>query len=70
MDNPYEALERIFHEPSRLAIMSELCAVHQGLAFNELKERCGLTDGNLSRHLAALEKAHAENPRPNPVNFI
>ena len=50
-DNPFEALERIFHEPSRMAIMSALCAADGGLTFNELKERCALTDGNLNRHL-------------------
>src|SRR5438309_10162620 len=29
----------------------------QGLAFAELKQLCGLTDGNLSRHLAVLQEA-------------
>jgi gluconolactonase len=28
-----------------------------GLAFSELKRLCGLTDGNLSRHLSVLEEA-------------
>ena len=51
----YEALERIFHEPNRLAILSALCAVRGGLTFNELKEQCHLTDGNLNRHLKVLE---------------
>ncbi len=58
-DNPYASLERIFHEPSRLAIMSALCSADEGVAFNELKEDCNLTDGNLSRHLKALEDAGA-----------
>ncbi len=58
-ENPYAALERIFHEPNRLAIMSALCAHADGLTFNELKEDCGLTDGNLNRHLKALEEAKA-----------
>jgi DNA-binding transcriptional ArsR family regulator len=58
-ENPYEALERIFHEPNRLAIMSALCRASHGLTFTELKEECGLTDGNLSRHLKALEDAGA-----------
>ena len=58
-DNPYSALERIFHEPNRLAIMSALCGSTEGLTFNELKEECALTDGNLSRHLKALEEAKA-----------
>lgn len=51
----HEALERIFHEPSRLAIMSALCAAPDGLTFNDLKNACNLTDGNLSRHLTVLE---------------
>jgi len=56
---PHEALEPIFHEPHRLAIMSALCAAAEGLTFNELKQDCGLTDGNLSRHLKALLDADA-----------
>lgn len=58
-ENPYAALERIFHEPNRLAIMSALCGADDGLTFNELKETCDLTDGNLSRHLKTLEDADA-----------
>lgn len=56
-NNVYEALERIFHEPNRLAIMSALCATREGLTFNDLKETCRLTDGNLNRHLKVLEEA-------------
>ncbi|MDD2707736.1 MAG: transcriptional regulator [Verrucomicrobiae bacterium] len=56
-ENPYAALEKIFHEPSRLAIMSALCAAADGLTFNEIKKQCDLTDGNLSRHLKVLEEA-------------
>ena len=56
----YDALERIFHEPNRLAIMSALCgAGKNGLTFNELKEQCRLTDGNLNRHLKVLEESEA-----------
>jgi DNA-binding transcriptional ArsR family regulator len=58
-DNPYSALEPIFHEPNRLAIMSALCNAPRGLTFTELKTECNLTDGNLSRHLKALEEAKA-----------
>ena len=57
--NPYSALERLFHEPSRLAIMSSLGGAVDGLTFNELKQQCDLTDGNLSRHLQTLEEAGA-----------
>ena len=52
-----EALERLFHEPNRLAIISALCAAERGLTFSELKASCRLTDGNLNRHLKALEEA-------------
>ena len=58
-DNPYDALEKIFHEPNRLAIMSALCAADEGLSFTELKSECSLTDGNLNRHLKVLEDAGA-----------
>ncbi len=57
--NPYDALERIFHEPHRLAIMSALCGAVEGRSFNELKSECDLTDGNLSRHLKTLEESGA-----------
>ncbi len=56
---PYEALDRLFHEPNRLAIVSTLCMAEQGLPFTELRDRCHLTDGNLNRHLKALEEAGA-----------
>jgi len=57
--NPFENIEKIFHEPNRLSIMSALCASDNGMTFNELKNICGLTDGNLSRHLKVLEEAGA-----------
>ena len=56
---PFEALERIFHEPNRLAIMSTLCASDDPITFVELKEQCSLTDGNLNRHLKVLEESGA-----------
>lgn len=58
-ESPYDALEKIFHEPNRLAIMSAVCAAGEGLTFNELKDACNLTDGNLNRHLKVLEEAGA-----------
>ena len=51
-----DALERVFHEPSRMAIVSVLCASRGGMTFTELRDRCGLTDGNLSRHVKMLEE--------------
>jgi DNA-binding MarR family transcriptional regulator len=53
----YEGLDRIFHEKARLGIVSSLAGHGDGLTFTELKSLCGLTDGNLSRHLAVLEEA-------------
>ncbi len=59
MNNPSDILEKIFHEPNRLSIMSALCASDKGISFNEIREACGLTDGNLSRHLKALDESGA-----------
>jgi DNA-binding transcriptional ArsR family regulator len=53
----YEGLDRIFHEKARLGIVSSLAAHADGLTFSELKSLCGLTDGNLSRHLQVLDEA-------------
>lgn len=47
-------LDRVFHERGRLAICSTLIAHPGGIAFTALQETCGLTDGNLNRHLHAL----------------
>ena len=58
-ENPFQALEKIFHEPNRLAIMSALCAADDGLSFSELKQACDLTDGNLNRHLKVLKESDA-----------
>lgn len=57
--DPYGALQRVFHEPNRLAIMSALGGAVSGLSFRQLKDQCHLTDGNLSRHLKTLEDASA-----------
>jgi DNA-binding MarR family transcriptional regulator len=53
----YEGLERVIHEKARLSIMTSLAAHPTGLLFNDLKECCALTDGNLSRHLQVLNEA-------------
>lgn len=53
----YDGLERVFHEKARLGIMSSLVTHPKGLLFNDLKELCRLTDGNLSRHLQVLHEA-------------
>jgi DNA-binding MarR family transcriptional regulator len=53
----YEGLERVIHEKARLSIMTSLGAHPAGLLFNDLKDLCALTDGNLSRHLQVLHDA-------------
>jgi DNA-binding HxlR family transcriptional regulator len=52
----YEGLDRVIHERARLSILTSLITNPKGLTFNELKQLCALTDGNLSRHLSVLEK--------------
>ncbi len=54
----FEGLDRVLHEKARLGIMTSLMAHPKGLAFGTLKQLCGLTDGNLSRHLQVLEEAN------------
>lgn len=49
-------LDRVIHEPARLMIMTVLYAANQA-DFLYLQRECGLTQGNLSSHLAKLENA-------------
>jgi DNA-binding HxlR family transcriptional regulator len=53
----YEGLDRVIHEKARLGVLTSLVAHPKGLAFADLKRLCGLTDGNLSRHLQVLQEA-------------
>jgi DNA-binding MarR family transcriptional regulator len=53
----YEGLDRVIHEKARLGIVTSLVTHPLGLLFNDLKELCALTDGNLSRHLQILSEA-------------
>jgi len=53
----YEGLDRVIHERARLSVLTSLVTNPKGLPFNDLKQLCGLTDGNLSRHLRVLERA-------------
>lgn len=50
------ALDKLIHEPARLAIMTALSAC-QSADFLFLQRLTGLTKGNLSSHLAKLEDA-------------
>ena len=49
-------LDPLIHERMRLGIVSALAA-NPSLAFSELKELLGTTDGNLSVHARKLEEA-------------
>ena len=53
----YEGLNRVIHEKARLSIITSLATHPAGLIFNDLKDLCALTDGNLSRHLQILSEA-------------
>jgi DNA-binding transcriptional ArsR family regulator len=70
----YDGLDRAIHEKARLGILTSLAAHPEGLLFNDLKELCSLTDGNLNRHLVVLEEAElvaanraAKSGRPQTV---
>jgi len=53
----YEGLDRLLHERARLGVLTSLAGNPQGLVFADLKRLCALTDGNLARHLQALQEA-------------
>jgi len=57
-DSPqsHDLLDETIHQRTRLAIMATLAGV-ESLDFNDLKAQLGLTDGNLSTHASALERA-------------
>lgn len=59
----YEGLDRVMHEKARLGILSSLVVHAEGLSFNDLREACALTDGNLSRHLGVLGEANLVKAR-------
>ena len=48
-------LDRVIHEKGRLAIMSMLAASPE-LSFTELRDALGMTDGNLTTHIKALQQ--------------
>ena len=53
----YPGLDRVIHERARLSVLTSLARYPKGLRFNDLKALCGLTDGNLSRHMQVLQDA-------------
>ena len=52
----YDGLDRTLHEKGRLGILTALVTRADGVSFTELARLCGLTEGNLSRHLDRLAK--------------
>jgi DNA-binding MarR family transcriptional regulator len=52
---PYLQLDRVIHEKGRLAIMSMLAASAE-LSFTEMRDALGMTDGNLTTHIKALQQ--------------
>src|SRR4051812_34301646 len=52
---PFLQLDRVIHEKGRLGIMSLLAASPE-LSFTELREALGMTDGNLTTHMRALQQ--------------
>jgi DNA-binding MarR family transcriptional regulator len=52
----HDRIDELIHQRTRLAIMAALAGV-ESLHFNQIKAGLGLTDGNLSAHAAALERA-------------
>jgi len=57
----FGGLDRVMHEKARLGLLSSLIAHPKGLAFSDLKHLCGISDGNLSRHLQVLQDAKLVN---------
>jgi hypothetical protein len=53
----HRGLDRVIHERARLSVPTSLITHPAALAIGELKQLCGLTDGNLSRHLQVLEES-------------
>ena len=49
-------LDRLVHEPGRLAILTVLSSIRSA-DFTFLQQATGLTKGNLSSHLSKLEEA-------------
>lgn len=53
----FGGIDRVLHEKARLGILTSLLTHRDGLVFNQLRDLCSLTDGNLSRHLQTLQDA-------------
>ena len=55
-DEDIQNVDRVIHEPSRLAIMMQLYVV-ESADFQFLQHQINMTPGNLSSHLRKLEDA-------------
>ncbi len=57
-NNPFDhkAIDEVIHGRIRLGTVAYLSTVQSAL-FNELRDKVGTTDGNLSTHLRKLEEA-------------
>ena len=74
MPAPFEemsTLDRVVHEPARLAILTALAACRSA-DFLFLQSLTGLTKGNLSGHLAKLERAGLVGVEPTflPITVV
>jgi DNA-binding MarR family transcriptional regulator len=56
MSHPTSRLDPTIHQPARLGILT-VASETKRIDFVSLRDLLGLTDGNLSRHLAVLEQA-------------
>lgn len=56
MSHPTRRLDPAIHQPTRLGILTATAETSR-IDFVSLRDVLGLTDGNLSRHLATLEAA-------------
>jgi DNA-binding MarR family transcriptional regulator len=64
----YQGLERVFHERSRLGILSSLASHPEGLLFADLKKLVDLSDGNLSRQIQILQEEELIEVQKSFVN--
>jgi DNA-binding MarR family transcriptional regulator len=55
-ESVHNLIDETIHQRTRLAILATLMGV-ESLEFNQLKRELNLTDGNLSTHCTALERA-------------
>jgi DNA-binding transcriptional ArsR family regulator len=53
---PADSIDRLVHEPARLAIMTQLLVLERA-DFIFVMNETGLTRGNLSSHMSKLEQA-------------